>query len=231
MDGGQMTRLPYIKDWVLFERVELRKAEELLREYNDFFMYNQSQYNDIRNIARPTVDDQVCSGVDDETCDKTEELIKASAEHNAKMAVEHFRKLFGSKDFAESSLIGCEIAWDDLQQILMEEYKKKTSAQHSAMNEVSLRVLTIVSTLLFAEYLLSKLLKMHKLGEGEKIELHNQKIEGAVGLVKNFFVDFIAELANNPNIRVPEYSKSKNALGKLKTVDAVIDFCEANFRI
>jgi|GEM_PF-984328 len=224
-----MTGMPYIKDYTLFEKVEVRKAAEILDEYNDFFMYNQSQYNDIRNIARPTVDDQVDGDDDAPLCEKTEQQIKISAEYNAKQSVDHFKKLFGSKDFAESSLIGCEVAWDDLQQILIEEFKKKTAAQHSAMNEIAPRILTFISTLLFAEYFASKLGKLHKSGEDEKCRLFNEKLDGATEIIKSFFKTFIMALANNPDIRVSEFSKSKNALGKLKTIDAIIDYIEANF--
>ena len=41
----------YIGDYKLFERVEIAVAEEILSEYNDFFIYNQSQVADIHRRA------------------------------------------------------------------------------------------------------------------------------------------------------------------------------------
>jgi len=221
-----MVKFPYVEEYSLFEQVEVRCAEELLREYNDFYLYNKTQYNDIFRRAPISSDD-------DEVLDeKTEEELKAKAELNAKQATEHFIKLFGSKDFAESSLVGLKISWYDLQQILLDEYRKKTPAQQSAMNDIAPRLHSFASTLLFAEYFITKLTKMHKNNnDSEKCRQLNEKLDKTKPLIKDFFTKVITALSENPRLRVPEYAKSKNALAKLKTVEGIIDYCEQSFQL
>ena len=229
--GGetQVTKFPYVTEYKLFERVDVREAEELLREYNDFYIYNQSQYNDIfRKLDAKDTNESETGEEDDE---RLAQLRALRAEQNAKAATDHFAALFGSKDFAESTLVGLKFSWYDLQQLLLEEFRTKTLASQSIMNHVAPRLRRIASALLFAEYMIAKLGKMYKQPSSnkqqdiEKADIHNQRMEVAVTGVKSFFVDLLELLAKDDNAVLPEFGKSRNALAKLKTPEAIIEFC------
>lgn len=224
--GDKVIKFPYVAEYSLFERVEFRVAEEILRDYNDFFKYNESQYNDIFRKA-PGLD-----GERENPEDEKERLLQRNrAEQNAKGATDHFRSLFASKDFAESALVGYRIAWDDLQQILIEEFRAKIPAQQSAMNDIAPKLRTIASIVLFAEYMVSKLGKMYKTttstkpADIEKTNSHNAKVDETLEGIKVFFGDFLSVVQSSQRV-THEYAKSKNALAKLKTPEAVIEFCK-----
>ena len=76
-----MTKFPYVVEYKLFEKVEVADAKVLLDEYNDFYLYNQSQYYDIFKKAKREVEDD------------GKELDLALAEKNAKRATRQPRRI------------------------------------------------------------------------------------------------------------------------------------------
>jgi len=215
-----MTKFAYVDEYKMFERAEVRVAEELLAEYQDFFVYNQSQYRDI--FRKFDVDDD---GDDDE---KTIEAKRLRAEMNSKAASDHFGLLFGSKDFAHSALLGLRINWDNLQQILLEEFRCKTLATMSAMNHIAPTLRKLASILLFAEYFYDKLNRMYKTKENPKNDEHNEKIDKTVAGVKIYFENLVEGLAKNSGAEIPEFTKTKNQLAKLRNVEVIIEFVDKN---
>ncbi|MCL2846332.1 MAG: hypothetical protein FWE38_01450 [Firmicutes bacterium] len=220
-----MTKCPFVLDYKIFERVEIKDADELLREYNDFYVYNQTQYRDLFTFDQ--------SGDSNAELDDQEdgEVVVARPLVPAPNAVEHFTKLFGSKDFAESCFTGLKIGWYDLQQILLEEFRTKTPAHLSAMNSIAPRLRAIATVLLFAEYMHTKVEKMRKEGESEKTAQHNQKVDAVLAHVTDVFPILFEKIAVGGDIVLPEYNKSKNALAKLKTPEAVTEFIEQNLKV
>lgn len=226
--GGQMIKFPYVTEYVLFKRAEIAEAEELLREYNDFFIYNQSQYNDI--FKRPS--DDAIEGINDEDLndEKLQEIKRLSAEQNAKAACDHFARLFGSKDFAEASMVGLKISWYDLQQILLEEFRAKTPVTDSAMNYISPALRNIASLLLFAERLHSGLEKMRK-EPGDKTREHNEKVDAGLRRLEIWFNESLERLSAGTATSLPEFNKARNIIAKLKKPEDVLEFCENNLAI
>ena len=220
-----MTKFPYITEYKIFERVDFPEAEEALRDYNDFFMYNLSQYNDI--FKKSEQFDIPTSGDDDD--EKAVQLRLLRAEQNAKAATDHFTKLFGSKDFAESSLIGLKISWYDLQQLLLEEFRSKTPAGLSVMNHIAPRIRNVASALLFAESIVSRLEKMKKTGERDRE--FNKQVDITLEGIREFFLGLLEILAKEERDILPEFSKTKHSIVKLKTPDALIEFCKKNLGI
>jgi len=191
-----MTKFNYVSDYKLFQRVDIREAEELLADYNDFYIYNQSQISDLSRVIEEGEDD-----------DKTEEYRAELAEKKARAATTYFQNLFGSKDFAESALIGLRINWYDLQQILLEEYQQKSSIQISAMNGIAPTLRKLASVLLFAENLVTKL------GDDPSSEA-----------AKNFFTALLEKIKEDDSIEIVEFHKSKKTLVKLKTPASILEF-------
>jgi len=219
-------QFPFVIDYKLFERVDVREAQEILDEFNDFFLYNQSQYNDVfRKISIPEEED-----------DKVKEQMKLTAEKNAKAATDHFGALWG-KDFAESCFCGLKISWYDLQQILLEEFRSKTPATASKMNKIASGLRRVASTLLFAEYLQSKVKTFYKHTNSEKpadlekVRVHNEAVDAGLRRITLWFPEILARLAEGSDCPLPEYNKSKNQLAKLKNIEAVLEFCYQNLNI
>lgn len=222
-----MVKFPYVEDYSLFDRIDIRAAEELLRDYNDFYLYNQSQYNDIFKK-----DDPGDVEVTTEDSEVSAEMRRAQAEQNAKVAVDSFARLFGSKDFAESAMVGLRISWEDLQQILLGEFKSKTSVEHSATTHIAYSMRNLASLLLFAERIAYGVGRLKKNPAGakkpadiEKVTEHNRRVEEADTKIRNGFVALLAGVSRNEVI-LPEYNKTKKDVAKLKTVDGYTDFCE-----
>lgn len=216
-------KFPYVLEYKLFEAVDVMEAEELLAEYNDFYMYNLTQIE--RAVAYS--DDFV------ET-DETEEDRQKRAEHNAAAAAQHFKELMGSKDFAESSLVGLRIDYYSLQQILLEEYKTKTPINQSALNEIAPQLRTIASLLLFAHRIVAGLEKLTVdlagLDETQQTRARNtnDKVLLATEFAKEGF-SLLVERLQTQKLDIPEYNKTKKEFKKIKSIEAHIDFCEKLF--
>lgn len=196
-----MVKFPYVEGYNFGQIVEIKVAEELLREYNDFFLYNQDQLATIFNTVERDEDDE------------EDPMAQQRAEQNAKAATDRFSEWFGSQDFAKSAMVGLRIVWDDVQQILLEEYRKKTPIDQSAMNFIAPRLRAVCSVLLFAEYLNTKLGRSKKEGSEE-----------VARAVSEFFTILLEKMGNGEDVRVPEFSKSKKSLEKLKTLESILGF-------
>ena len=203
-----MVKFPYVLEYSLFTQVEIKNAEELLAEYNDFYIYNLAQYQSLFEHDNEKF-------VVEELELAERERLDAVAEHNVKVSTDHFSKLFGSKDFAESSLVGLKINWYDLQQILLEEYKTKVPIHQSSMNDIAPRLRTVATILLFAERVVTKL---------EKLECDRDVTEP----VKKGFEDLL-ERAGAGDFCLPEFHKAKVQLNKMKRVNLITEFCKKLF--
>ena len=202
-----MGKLPYIIECELFVRVDFKRAEEVLAEYNDFYIYNLAQYNTIYHKADASNEEE------GEEIDEQKRL--EIADRNAKAATDHFTKLFGSKDFGESTMIGFRPSWYDLQRILLEEYKHKTDILESAMNCIAPYLRNMASALLFAERCVAELSEMDVDPEMLKV-------------IKDGF-KLLVERVEKDKLVLPEYHKTKAAFNKYKKPDQYIEFCQKLF--
>jgi len=207
---GKIAKLPYIIECELFKRIDFKHAEEVLAEYNDFYIYNLAQYNHIyHKVDECIVTDEVPD------CELDEAKRLEIAERNAKMATDHFVRIFGSKDFGESAMVGFRPAWYDLQQILLEEYKHKTPVDQSAMNTIAPYIRNIATALLFAERVVA--------------ELESMDVEAtAIDVIRDGF-RLLLERVEKEKLVLPEYHKTKSAFNKFKKPEQYIEFCEKLF--
>jgi len=181
----------------LFEQVEISVAEELLAEYNDFYLYNQSQYYEVFKKARAQVEEG------------SEEINLCLAEKNAKETTDYFTKLFGSKDFAMSTMMGLKICWYELQQILLSEFKNKTPIAESAIIHTAYQLRNLASLLLFAEHV------VYGMGRAK-----NSTAESVFAIKQNFR-DALEKL---DKLTIPEFHKERKQLAKLKTIEQYQEF-------
>ena len=196
-----MLKFPYVVEYRLgLGQVEFSVAEKLLAEYQDFYLYNQSQLNEIFRKY------EQADGEEDE---KLLALRRQKAEAAAKAATDHWAKLFGSMDFAESTLVGLQINWDDLQQIMIEEFRTKTHPTDSAMNYIAPQLRRLCSVLLFAERIQTQIKK-------KDIDL----------VVQPKFEEMLGKMAAGEVVEVPEFTKIKHQIQKLKNPEAITKFVE-----
>jgi hypothetical protein len=210
-----MINIPYILDYKLFEQIDYKVADELLAEYNDFMVFNRTQ---VRDLGVPASDafQQVAAAEEN-----TEEIIKR-AEHNKQAALAHFESLFGNKDIAESALVGMKIDYDTVQKILLEERLAKVPITASAFNQIAPTIRAAASVLLIAEHVVTA---MQKLAQ-EKMQ--NEKIQLAIEFAKEGF-ELLLDDVSKGSLQIPEYHAVRKELGKMKTVDSYIGFCEKLF--
>jgi hypothetical protein len=226
-----MIKFPYVLDYPLFTEVEIKYAEELLSEYNDFYEYNKVQVGEC-----PVGKDFMADA--DETMSEEEQnkYMIEQQEHNQKAAVAHFEKIFGNKDFAESALVGLKINWYELQQIISEECKNKTPILESTTNEIAKKIKNVASTLLYAERIVSDMEKMlidvAGLDEAEqkRARVNNEKIELALAFARDGFTLLLERLVTE-DLDVPEYHRGKVGFKKMKNLGGYIDICEKMFFI
>jgi len=202
-------KIPYVLEYELFVEAEIKHAEELLSEYNDFYMYNMAHLGVIANELKQSHD----PSDHDEELD--EEKRRAIAEHNAKVATDHFTSLFGSKDFGASSMVGLRLAWYDLQQILLEEFKHKTHIKDSAMNGIAPMLRNVASVMLYAERVVSEL---------EKFDASPELIAP----IKEGF-RLLLESVTAERRELPEYHKNKAQFNKFKKAEHYLEFCKGLF--
>jgi len=208
-----MGKLPYISEAELFTRIDdYKHKEELMRDYNDFFLFNIAQYAEMYRKA-----DEKTVGVDCDDDEIDEETRLAQAERNSKVATDHWRKLFGSKDFGEACMIGLKIQWYDLQKILLAEYKKKTPIEDSAMNGIACYLRNVATIMLLAERMIYDLTEERD-GTPEQITF-----------VKNGFTDLFNR-TKDEKLVIPEYHAEKKAIGKFKKAEQYIDYCTKLFK-
>jgi hypothetical protein len=205
-----MTTFPFVLRYSL-ERVDLTAAEDLLAQYNDFYVYNLAQY---QNYAQLKVDD---SG---ELSNATEELGQDEIAQLEKQGNDNagvFAKVWGSLDFASATLMGLEIDWQIIQVSLLEEQRRKIPAIESGMNEAGNKLRNVASVLSFADKIVTDL-------TAKNTE------SGMVTLIKQGFELLLNELSAR-DIKIPEYNIEKPKYLKIKTADGIIDFAQKLFEL
>jgi hypothetical protein len=205
-----MATFPFVIKYSL-TRVDLTHAEDLLAQYNDFYVYNLAQY---QNYAKLKVGD---SG---ELSNENDELDKEEAERLEKVGNDNagvFAKVWGSVDFASAALMGLEIDWQPIQVSLFEEQQRKIPAAESGMNETGAKLRRVASILSFADKITADL--ANKKADGEIIEL-----------VRQGFEMLLAELSKR-NIEIPEYNIEKTKYLKIKSLDGIIDYAQKMFEL
>lgn len=188
-------KLPFIVDYKFLEVCDVDVATSILGEYNDFVLYNAAQYG--------SVFEEKDEGIEDET----EEAIegKPTGDKNADL----FKKLFASRDFAESCLVGVKIDYYTLQEILITEHKNRVPASDSKMNIIAPYLRDCVSTLVIGEKVMHRLLK---LGASEDVIIKARaNFENAIELLGNGFA-----------FNMPEYTKFKDRIADFKTADGLL---------
>jgi hypothetical protein len=202
-----MSKIPYVIQCELFVRADYKRAEELLAEYNDFYVFNMAQYNSMYHK------------LDDTPMEKEEEIDEQQrleqADKIAKVATDHFATLFGNKDFGESSLVALCIDWEALQRILLGEYRSKVLVQDSAMNRIAPVLRNVASIMLFAERLIGELSEMNI--------PHDQ-----IKILKDGF-QLLMERNQKESFTMPEYHKMKPQILKFKKPEQYIELCNRLF--
>ena len=233
-----MLKFPYVMDYKLFEKVDLACAEELLNEYQDFFEYNKMQ---VAQTFNPATIDTIDTTFENP---KEEAEIRAEAErieHNRGVCIDHFEKHFGSKDFAEASLVGLKIDFYELQKILMSEHRRGILIMESALNTIAPKLRALASALLYAERIVSGLARLAEFANEKAASttasvtsaaFNNTAAAEKAGLAVEFAKDgfgLLLERLLEQEIAVPEFYRHKKELGKVKTIEAYIDYCEKLF--
>ncbi|MCL2228659.1 MAG: hypothetical protein FWC00_02390 [Firmicutes bacterium] len=210
MKNSGKTGIPYVAECNLFAREGFKHAEELLAEYNDFYLYNMAELATIHYKIDEAQQDEAPAELD-------EEKRIAIADKNAKAATDHFASLFGSKDFPEATIAGLKPAWYDLQKILLNEYKQKTPIYDSAMNGIAPGLRKIASVMLFALYVTEGMDDLN--AEDEEIEAVKEGFRTLFGRIQNEKID------------IPEYHKEKVKFKKFKKPTQYIEFAEKLFSL
>jgi len=203
-----MGKLPYVSECELFLKLDHSHAEEIVAEFNDFFGFNMGQIHDIYYKVDPRDEDTDGEEVDEEKRLRT-------ADMNAKAATDHFAALFPSKEFGEGALVGFKPAYEDLQKILLEEYKQKIDIRDSALNGVAPRLRNIASLMAFASRIVEEL-------EFLCADPHQ------IDMVKKGFKSLL-ERNERERLSIPEYFKTKPTFKKYKKPEQYIAFAEKLF--
>jgi len=210
-----MIKLPYILEYTLFEKIELAQAEALLAEYNDFMGFNKTQINNDPQL--------VCTFVVKENADDdVEEIARKRTEHNRQVATDHFHKLFGHLDIQKSTLLGLKIDYDHVQKVLLDERSNKIPITESAFNHIAPTIRAAASVMLIAERVVRELLKLYATVKNK------EKCVLAIEFAKEGF-DLLLDGVARGKLNIPEYCKIKKDMGKFKTVEAFVNFCENLF--
>lgn len=211
-------KIPYILEYGLFEKAEMKIAEELLVEYNDFMVFNRVQIRDTAASACAFAAHQ--GKVQQEP--ENEEETKKRAEHNRQVSLDHYENLMGSKDIAESSLVGLRIDYDTIQKVLLEERANRISIIESALNQIAPTIRAAASVLLIGERVMSDLEKLSPCVKDES------KRDLAIEFAREGFELLLDGVAKG-NCTIPEYHVIKRDMRKLKTLENYIGFCENLF--
>ncbi|MBQ7973835.1 MAG: hypothetical protein IJ295_02670, partial [Clostridia bacterium] len=124
--------------------------------------------------------------------------------------------LWGSLDFATATLVGLDINWDAIQEILLAEQEKQMTPAESQLISTAKQLRNVASVLAFSERIITRLRR-----KAVDKEMINLMIQG--------FETLLAQVINR-GIEVPELDGAENKkIMKLKTVDAIIDFANHLF--
>ena len=203
-------KINYVNGYQVGEKVEIPVAEDLLSSYNDFYASNLEFYQG-RMKKHDAVENEAVTASDE----KNEEE-DSLFEEKVTTEVKAFADQWGSLDFATATLVGLDIDWDAIQEILIAEQEKQMTPMQSQLLPVAKQLRNVASVLAFSERIVTRLCR--KAVAKEMIDL---MIQG--------FETLLIQVVER-NIDVPELDGAENKkIMKLKTVDAIIDYANRLF--
>lgn len=203
-------KINFVKGYQVGEKVEIPAAEDLLSSYNDFYASNLEFYQG-RMKKHDAVENEAVNAADEKS---TEE--DAQFEEKINSEVKAFAEQWGSLDFATATLVGLDIDWDAIQEILIAEQEKQMTPMQSQLAPVAKQLRNLASVLAFSERIITRLTR--KAVGKEMIDLMVQGFE-----------TLLAQVVER-NLEVPELDGAENKkIMKLKTVDAIIDYANRLF--
>lgn len=202
-------KINYVKSYQVGNKVEIPVAEDLLSGYNDFYASNLEFYQG-RMKKHDAVENEAVAATEES------EEVDSQFEEKVKSEVKAFAELWGSLDFATATLVGLDIDWDSIQEILLAEQEKQMTPFETALADTAKLLRNVASVLAFSERIITRLRR--KAVAQEMIDLIIQGFE-----------TLLAQVVNR-KIQVPELEGAENKkIMKLKTVDAIIDYANHLF--
>lgn len=190
-------------------KVEIPVAEDLLSSYNDFYASNLEFYQG-RMKKHNAVENETVTTTDEQT------EVDSQFEEKVKSEVKAFAGLWGSLDFATATLVGLDIDWDAIQEILLAEQEKQMTPFETSLSDTARLLRNVASVLAFSERIITRL-RRKAVGQ----EMVDLMIQG--------FETLLAQVVNR-GIEVPELDGAENKkIAKLRTVDAIIDYANHLF--
>lgn len=203
-------KINYVNGYQVGGKVEIPVAEDLLSSYNDFYASNLEFYQG-RMKKHDAVENEVVSAADENSEEENSQL-----EEKVTSEVKAFADQWGSLDFATATLVGLDIDWDAIQEILIAEQEKQMTPMQSQLVPVAKQLRNFASVLAFSERIITRLTR--KAVDKEMIDLMVQGFER-----------LLAQVVER-NLEVPELDGAENKkIMKLKTVDAIIDYANHLF--
>ena len=190
-------------------KVENPVAEDLLSSYNDFYASNLEFYQG-RMKKHNAVENETVATTDEQT------EVDSQFEEKVKSEVKAFAELWGSLDFATATLVGLDIDWDAIQEILLAEQEKQMTPFETSLSDTARLLRNVASVLAFSERIITRL-RRKAVGQ----EMVDLMIQG--------FETLLAQVVNR-GIEMPELDGAENKkIAKLRTVDAIIDYANHLF--
>ena len=202
-------KINYVNGYQVGNKVEIPVAEDLLSSYNDFYASNLEFYQG-RMKKHNAVENETVTTTDEQT------EVDSQFEEKVKSEVKAFAGLWGSLDFATATLVGLDIDWDAIQEILLAEQEKQMTPFETSLSDTARLLRNVASVLAFSERIITRL-RRKAVGQ----EMVDLMIQG--------FETLLAQVVNR-GIEVPELDGAENKkIAKLRTVDAIIDYANHLF--
>lgn len=202
-------KINYVNGYQVGNKVEIPVAEDLLSSYNDFYASNLEFYQG-RMKKHNAVENETVTTTDEQT------EVDSQFEEKVKSEVKAFTELWGSLDFATATLVGLDIDWDAIQEILLAEQEKQMTPFETSLSDTARLLRNVASVLAFSERIITRL-RRKAVGQ----EMVDLMIQG--------FETLLAQVVNR-GIEVPELDGAENKkIAKLRTVDAIIDYANHLF--
>ncbi len=202
-------KINYVNGYQVGNKVEIPVAEDLLSSYNDFYASNLEFYQGRMKKH---------NAVENETVSTAEEQneVDSQFEEKVKSEVKAFADLWGSLDFATATLVGLDIDWDAIQEILLAEQEKQMTPFETSLSDTARLLRNVASVLAFSERIITRL-RRKAVGQ----EMVDLMIQG--------FETLLVQVVNR-GIQMPELDGAENKkIAKLRTVDAIIDYANHLF--
>lgn len=202
-------KINYVNGYQVGNKVEIPVAEDLLSSYNDFYASNLEFYQG-RMKKHNAVENETVATTDEQT------EVDSQFEEKVKSEVKAFAGLWGSLDFATATLVGLDIDWDAIQEILLAEQEKQMTPFETSLSDTAKLLRNVASVLAFSERIITRL-RRKAVGQ----EMVDLMIQG--------FETLLAQVVNR-SIEMPELDGAENKkIAKLRTVDAIIDYANHLF--